>query len=320
MKLSYQLTQDFGIRELDFVKQLGLDVVSVNLNAPGPGDLQQAVARITASGLQVGNIADKRLRNMPEVTLNLPGRDERITAFAEHLREIADLGMQYMTYAHMGNGIWTSPPSTTRGGAVTRSYSERDAYGFWIDDRFHTPLSHGRTFSEQEIWDNLFYFLDRVLPVAENLGIRIGVHPDDPPQAVVAGVPRPAFSSLDGYVRVFDTVDSPALGACLCVGTWLEGGSHSGDVLGAIEEFARRGKLWKIHLRNVSAPLPEFTETFIDDGYGDIRAVVSALDRVGFDGLIIADHVPTMVGGDLTSWAFAIGYIKGLISSTGSGL
>jgi mannonate dehydratase len=84
------------------------------------------------------------------------------------------------------------------------------------------------------------------------------------------------------------------------------------DVIGAIQEFSKMGKLWKIHFRNVSAPIPNFVETFVDDGYTDMKQVMRALVKADFRGILIADHVPGMVGDRRTGWAYSIGYIKAL--------
>ena len=97
------------------------------------------------------------------------------------------------------------------------------------------------------------------------------------------------------------------------MGTWLEGGDMMGkSVADAARAFAGLGKLWKIHFRNVSAPLPTFTETFVDNGYADMRALMRTLVDLEFDGILIADHVPQMVGDSRTSWAYSLGYIKAL--------
>ena len=93
----------------------------------------------------------------------------------------------------------------------------------------------------------------------------------------------------------------------------MEGGKGMGkDVVEAIRGFAAMGKLWKIHFRNVSAPGARFVETFVDDGYTDMKKVMRTLVEVGFDGILIADHVPQMAGGRAPGWAYSIGYIKAL--------
>jgi mannonate dehydratase len=127
-------------------------------------------------------------------------------------------------------------------------------------------------------------------------------------------VPRCIFGNFDGYVRALEIANSPNIGVCLCCGTWLEGGKGMGeDVIAAIHYFGKRDKLWKIHFRNVSAPLPYFVETFVDNGYMDMKKVMQALREADFRGALIADHVPALVGGRMTGWAYSIGYIKALL-------
>ena len=319
VKLSFQISEDFTDQDLDFVHQLGVEYVSVNLITQPAGSFAAVHARIHKAGLKIANIAYQRLRNMPEVTLNLPGRDEKIAEFIDALRELADIGGDYSTYAHMADGVWASAPVMARGGTLTRQFNIADAEGYWLDKRYTGNLAHGRAYSEREIWDNFLYFMDKVIPVAEELGVRLGVHPDDPPVPVLGGVPRSIFSTIGGYLRAFDQVDSSSLGACLCLGTWLEGGAGMGvDPVEAIDAFAQRGILWKIHLRNVSSPVPIFTETAIDEGYGDMPTFARALRRNNFGGILIADHVPAMVGGHYASWAYPMGYIKGLFDAVHS--
>ena len=84
------------------------------------------------------------------------------------------------------------------------------------------------------------------------------------------------------------------------------------DVFEAARAFAKMGKLWKIHFRNVTAPIPDFVETYVDDGYTDMKKLMRTLVEVDFRGILIADHVPQMVGGSRTGWAYSIGYIKAL--------
>ena len=113
---------------------------------------------------------------------------------------------------------------------------------------------------------------------------------------MLAGVPRCIFSNFEGYKKAIDIANSPNIGVCLCVGSWLEGGKA---LTGAYPEemikyFAAKKKLFKIHFRNVSAPLPHFSETLIDDGYYDMSKVMRALVEVGFDGIVIPDHIPAV--------------------------
>ncbi len=316
MKISVQLPTSPTDDDLAFIKQLGVQYV----NIPTGGEratLQTFVElkrRVESAGLKVWNIGNSNVHNMPEVTLNLEGRTRKIEEYKQYLRNLAQAGIFYTTYAHMGNGIWSSDRESTRGGASSRAYdASKKPKGYWAGAVFEEPLSHGRKFSETEIWDNYTHFIKEVIPVAEELGIRIGIHPDDPPAPSIAGVPRCIFSSFDGYRKALDIANSPNIGLCLCCGCWLEGGKLMGrDIIETIRYFGKQGKIFKVHLRNVNAPMPHFVETFLDDGYFDMYKIVRALREVDFRGCIIADHVPGMVGGRYASFAYAIAYMKAL--------
>lgn len=317
VKISLQIPTDPTPEDLQFVQQLGVSYV--NIPTGGPRATYETFAglksRVEAAGLKVWNIGNSSVHNMPEVTLNLPGRDAKIEEYKQYLRNLAKAGIYYTTYAHMGNGIWSSAPEKTRGNAPARAFdAAKNPKGFWIEKTFEGPLSHGRRYSEKEIWDNYTYFIRQVVPVAEELGIRIGIHPDDPPVPELAGVPRCIFSSFDGYKRAFEVADSPNIGMCLCAGCWLEGGKLMGkDVLETIQHFGSRGKLFKIHFRNVDKPLPYFVETFIDNGYFDMYRVMKALREVDFRGAAIVDHVPAMIGHRNVAWAYSIAYMKAML-------
>lgn len=129
----------------------------------------------------------------------------------------------------------------------------------------------------------------------------------------MGGVPR-IFSTFENYQRALAIADSPNVGVCLCVGCWLEGGELWGvDAITAIRHFASEQKLFKVHFRNVDAPLPHFVETFVDDGYGDMYAVMRTLEEVGFRGVAIPDHIPLMADDPRLGTAFTIGYMKALL-------
>lgn len=285
-----------------YLKQLGVTWVSLGAStetatAEGFTKMRQEWEE---SGFRVYNIGSGvgpsgSLHNMPEVTLNLPGRDQKVEEYLNYLRYLGKAGIPYTTYAHMGNGIWSSGRIMT-----SRGYEARDMdtaspnwKGSWAAKTYSPPLSHGRVFSEDEIWDNYIYFIKKVVPVAEEAGVRIGIHPDDPPLPILAGVPRCIFSSFDGYRRALEIADSPNIGMCLCLGCWLEGGPRMGkDPLETIRYFGGRKKLFKVHFRNVTAPLPHSTETLLDDGYYDMYKLMKALVEVEFDGIVIPDHIP----------------------------
>ena len=228
---------------------------------------------------------------------------------------LGEADIPYTTYAHMANGVWSSEPGSTRGGASARSFDADKAHtGYRSANRFYEPLSHGRVYSEEEIWDNFRHFIAEVAPVAEEEGVRIGIHPDDPPQLELAGVPRCIFSSFDGYQQAMDIADSQNIGICFCIGCWLEGGALMGKGTSeALREFGRQNKVFKVHFRNVDRPLPRFVETFVDDGYYDMRKAVEALKEIDFNGVLIPDHVPQMGDDPRIGVAYTIGWIKAMM-------
>jgi len=318
IKLSVQVGSDPSDEDLQFVKQLGVEYVNIWTSGAAASyeNFLRLRQKVEGAGLKIWNIGNSDVHNMEEVTLNLPGRDKKVEEYKTYLRNIGKTGgIYYTTYAHMGNGIWSTGRETTRGGAPARSFDLAKAdKGYWGRKAFQGPFTHGRAYSKEEIWDNYTYFIKAVTPVAEEEGIRIGIHPDDPPVPELGGIPRCIFGNFDGYQRALEIANSPNVGMCLCVGCWLEGGKLMGkDVLETIRYFGQRSKIFKVHLRNVNAPLPHFVETFIDNGYMDMYKVMRALREVNYDGIVIADHIPGMVGGGRAGTAYSVAYMRALI-------
>ena len=279
---------------------------------------QQCKERLAAFSLQIYRIANQSVHNVPEITLNLPGRDEKVEEFCQFIRNLGEAGIHYNTYAHMGNGIWSSRRTAGRGGVTARELDIKDAQGHWAGETYKGQLTHGRAYGEDELWENYEYMIRRVAPVAEEAGVYIGIHPDDPPVYALGGIPRCIFGNFEGYKRAMEIADSPNIGVCLCVGCWLEGGERGMGVSveEAIRYFGERKKLFKVHFRNVSNPMPEpWRETFIDDGYQDMHAVMQALRSVEYDGAIIPDHIPAMAGGQETGLAYSIAYMRALVQA-----
>ena len=284
IKLCAQTSSKPTDEELLFLKQMGAQYVSV-ASTPDMRTAEGFLAikkRFADAGITVWNIGNPSVHNMPEVTLNLPGRDAKIEEYKQYLRNLGHAGIYYTTYAHMGNGIWNSGRAEIRGASAREfDMASPNKVGVWGDAKFYEPLSHGRKFSADEIWENFTYFIRQVAPVADENSVRIGIHPDDPPVPELAGVPRCIFASFEGYKRAMEIANSPNVGICLCCGCWNEGGPalmHK-DPAEMIRYFGPE-KIWKIHFRNVSAPLPHFVETFMDNGYYDMSKIMTALVEV----------------------------------------
>jgi mannonate dehydratase len=317
MKVALQAPSEPDSTNLEFIQQMGIDHVVLNTDGSKAGYEYYSSRKklYEDAGIKVYAFGNSSVHNVDAIVLNLPERDAKIEEYKNHIRNLGRAGIPYTTYAHMGNGIWSTASEKTRGGAAARAFDlDKAVSGDWAGRKFEGPLTHGREYTKEEIWANYEYFIKQAAAVAEEQNVRIGIHPDDPPVPELGGVPRCIFSSFDGYRKALEIADSPNVGMCLCVGCWLEGGTLMGkDVIETIKYFGKQNKIFKVHLRNVNQPLPHFAETFINDGYADMYKILKTLKDVGFDGVVIADHIPAMAYGPYTGTAFSIGYIKGMV-------
>ncbi len=322
IKIAHNVSPQPTPDDFEFLKALGIQYVNtwVKADKATPDYYASRKQLFADAGLTLYGFGNLGVHNQDDIVLNLPTREPKIEAYKQHLRNLAAAGIPYTTYAHMANGIWSSARATSRGAVARALDLNTGGEGNWDGRVYAQPLSHGRVFSPDEIWDNYTYFIRAVAPLAEQLGVLIGIHPDDPPQPMLSGVPRCIFSSFDGYQRALEIANSPNVGMCLCVGCWLEGGPLMGrGVLETIRHFGEQRKIFKVHLRNVDAPLPHFTETFLDNGYGDMRKVMQALHAVNYDGIVILDHIPQILNNPQLSAAYTIGYMQALLADVLAG-
>jgi mannonate dehydratase len=166
--------------------------------------------------------------------------------------------------------------------------------------------------TSEQLWRRLADFLDAVIPVAEEAGVTLAAHPDDPPLPVLRGQPRLVYQPRL-YQRLIDLKPSPRNGLEFCVGTLAE--MTEGNIYEVVDQYSRQGKLAYVHLRNVHGKAPHYRETFIDDGDVDALRVLDILQKNHFDGVIIPDHTPQMDCG--APWhagmAFALGYFRAVL-------
>ena len=295
-----------------FLKNSGVEYVSVwtSIQDNNVDFMTQTRRRFAAHGIQVYNIGMLDLHCDPTIVLGLPGFDEKVEQYKSYLTNLGSAGIHYTTYAHMSNikggvvpGFYQTAMGSTRGGAPTREFD--------LEVARKLPLSFGKAYEADHIWKTFTNFIRAVIPTAEKAGVRIGLHPDDPPVDSLGGVAR-IFRNFEGYQRALETANSENFGLCFCIGTWAEGGKMMGkDVVEMVRLFGPKKKIFKVHFRNVSSPLPKFHETFVDNGYLDMYQVMRALREMKFDGVIIPDHVP---GGGVqqVNNSFTIGYMKAL--------
>jgi len=177
------------------------------------------------------------------------------------------------------------------------------------------PPAEGGQISEEELWENLHYFLQRVLPVAEKAGVKLSMHPDDPPISPLRGVGR-IMRSIENFQRLIDMAPSPMNTITMCQGNFT---LMTDDLPGVIRRFGRQEKISFVHFRDVKGNVEKFEEAWHDAGKTDLLACMKAYKEIGFEGVLRSDHVPT-VAGDSNQDAgyssfgrlYAIGYIRGL--------
>ncbi len=315
IKIAAQIGPEPAEQDVRFIRQMGVEHVVLWTDASKSSAEYYAdrKAFYAAHGIDVYGFGNRDVHNQPSIVLGLPDRDAKVEEYLRHLRSLGAAGIPYTTYAHMPNGIWSTAREETRGGASARGFDEAKATsGLWDGRSYDLPLTNEREYSEEEVWEHFTHFIRQAAGVAEEEGVYIGIHPDDPPISRLGGVPR-IFSTFANYQRALAIADSPNVGVCLCVGCWLEGGDLWGaTAVEAIRHFAAQDKLFKVHFRNVDAPLPHFVETFIDDGYQDMYQIMKVLQEVGFRGVVIPDHIPQMADDPRLGTAYTIGYMRAL--------
>ena len=297
--------------DLLFFQQIGLRWARLEFGA-APITLDQlrvAQRRFAQFGLRVYSGVHYSYRTT-RVQLKQPGCDQDIATYCDFIRNLGKLGIPIASYDF-------HPANTYTTGVVRRrGYTTRE---FDVEE-FHEEnekQAFDREYSADDMWANYTYFMQAVLPVAKEAGVKLALHPDDPPLAKMNGVAK-LFTHYDGYHRAEQiAAGSPNWGLTFCVGTWAEGGDKMGkDVFGMIEDFGGRGKIFEVHFRNVSSPLPNFVETFPDDGYLDMYQVMKALRKVKFNGLAEPDHVPKLAGDtgiQRAGTAYCIAYMRSLL-------
>ena len=263
--------------------------------------------------------------------LGLPGRDEQIEHYRTTLRNMGRAGIPILGFHFMPNSVWrTERLAPGRGGAgctkfdmaevekasgptASAASSPRPTSGVM---RIAVLGEDEGVVTEEKMWDNYAYFIKAVLPVAEEAGVKMALHPDDPPVPMLGGVGR-IFREPAGFKRAYElNPNSPAWGLDLCLGCCSEMPGGKENVREMIEFFGPKGRIFYIHFRDVQGVVPNFQECFIGEGNYDPAEVMMLLERNGFTGFLLDDHVPHM--DDDTDWnhrgrAHAIGYMQGLL-------
>ena len=277
--------------DLLFFRQVGLRWARLEFGeAPISLDQLRGIQeRFRKAGMEVYSGVHYSYRTT-RLQLGQPGRDQDIETYCGFIRNLGKLGIPIASYDFHPANTYTTAMVEHRG-YTSREFDLAD-FRSKVEKR-----AFDRDYSAGEMWANYTYFVKAVLPVAKEAGVKLALHPDDPPITPMNGVAK-LFTHYNGYHRAEEIASgSPNWGLTFCVGTWSEGGDKMGkNVFEMIRDFGARGKIFEVHFRNVTSPLPRFVETFPDDGYMDMYQVMKILRQVKFNGSAEPDHVPRLAG------------------------
>ena len=320
MQLGLGAMHEADEERLTLAKQLGVPNIIIHtppLRGDGYWEFQELLmlrTRVESYGLRLYAIECFPVSFYDKVMQGAPGRDEQIEKLCKLIRNVGRAGIHNLAYHWALDGMAHSTEYSPigRGGATARRYDHAQVA--------NAPISDIGSFSDEQEWESLTYFLKAVIPVAEQEGVMLGLHPSDPPVPSVYGIAH-IIRSIDAMKRVIEIVDSPCNGFEFCQGTVAEMTDNVEDVYDAIRYFGSRNKISYVHFRNVRGAVPRFDETFIDDGKVDMLEAMRAYKEVNFEGVLIPDHTPHVVND--TNWghrgrAYAIGYMKALMKAVGA--
>jgi mannonate dehydratase len=333
MRVAVGQFRELSLEDITFASQLGASGITLNhpdfqsdswrrllgrhgayrsSNAPAIDcweymDLLRLRTMVEDQGLNLEAIENVPGHYMDKIHMGAPGRDEQIEAYCRTIRNMGRAGIHTLGYTFNITRVWrTSQYARTRGGAYTSAFDY---------DRLSPTPDDALRLDHDQVWDNYRYFIEAVLPVAEESGVRLALHPDDPPCEEMGGIGR-IMVGKENLKKVFEMGDSEYHGLDMCMGTCAERSVE--EMYEILDYFSALGKVFYAHVRNIQINGNRFNECFIDDGDIDIPRALRILKNNGFDSFIIDDHVPQIV--DDTPWghrarAHALGYLQGLVTS-----
>ena len=310
MKMSFRWFGDSDPVSLAFIRQIpGLThIVSAVYDEPvgevWPLEKIQALKhRIEQAGLVFEVVESVPVHE--DIKLGKPSRDRLIANYQQTIRNLSSAGIKVVCYNFMPVFDWTRTELAKRldDGSTCLAFDAQQAESIDAEQGIALPgwdssykngelqalLQEYRAIDAQQLWKNLEYFLQAVIPVAEACGLKMAIHPDDPPRPIF-GLPR-IVKDRDDLARILDAIDSPANGLTLCSGSLGAGPQNNVEAL--VREFGGRGRIHFAHIRNVKvSEAGDFEETAHLSACGslDIAAIVKAYHDVGFEGYVRPDH------------------------------
>jgi mannonate dehydratase len=333
---------------LRFARQIGATHIVAHLpdwsfsgvrpgSTPGRGvsplwtfeELRDLRAFINAEGLELAAIENFEPGHWYDVLLDGPKKQEQIAGLKTIIRNMGKAGIPIMGYNFSLAGVWgrTQGP-WARGGARSVGYVESEAPPqdpipngtVWnmVYDPTAPPGNIGAVTSEQ-LWSRLAYFLEEIVPVAEEAGVRLAAHPDDPPLPALRGTARLVYKP-ELYQKLIDVVPSYNNALEFCQGTIAEMNGEM-DIYEAIDRYAGQQRIAYVHFRNVKGKVPNYHEVFVDEGDIDMIRTLRIYHKHGYDGVLIPDHTPGLECS--APWhagmAYALGFMRAAIRMIESG-
>ncbi len=242
-----------------------------------------------------------------------PERDREIDHICQMIRNAALAGIPALKYNMSILGVVSTEPVKCRGDAICRAFDYGKA-------KQEPPLTEAGPVDPDTYWERISYFLKRVIPVAEEHKVRLACHPHDPGMPHDQGFRsvHTVLGSVAGLKRFLEITPSKYHGLNFCQGTVSEMLTKPGEeIYDVIRYFGSRGKIFNVHFRNIRGGFLNFMETFIDDGDVDMLKAMRVYKEVGYDGMMMPDHVPRIAGDPrgLHAFAYTFGYIKALIAA-----
>lgn len=284
-------------------------------------ELRALKNEINEAGLELAAIENFDPSHWYDILLDGPKKERQLEDIKTTIRRVGEVGIPVIGYNFSLAGVWghVSGP-WARGGAESVAF-------LGTQGPKETPIPRGQiwnmtyleeaseetvpTCSHEELWGRLRDFLEAVLPTAEAAGVRLALHPDDPPMPTLRGYPRLVYKP-ELYQKLLDLAPSPANGLEFCMGSVQEMNEERMDIYQAIDQYSRQNAIGYIHFRNVKGKVPEYHEVFVDEGDIDMVKALRILKRNGYEGVLIPDHTPQMTCP--ASWhagmAYALGYMR----------
>jgi mannonate dehydratase len=281
------------------------------------------VAMLKRHGLRVAALENFCPKHWSDVLLDGPRKRGQMEDLKRLVRDAGRAGIPAVGYNFSIAGVWGwRRRAAARGGAVTVVFDmggidhEAPIPDGMLWNMRYRPAVPGAvpiTVSHEELWRRLEWFLKELLPVAEEAGVRLAAHPDDPPADRLRGTAR-LVNTHDKYDRLLAISPSPANALEFCIGSLAE---MQGDIYSTTRRFAERGALAYVHFRNVRGKVPSYVETFVDEGDVDMTEIVRILRDANYDGVLVPDHVPDLAGP--SPWhsgnAYTVGYMRALVQN-----